>query len=177
VTVKASAGGSDGGGGGKTLQVRINGGSWTDSGTSFSKTYQVKSGGNVKIEARVKNGKGLVSGVVNKTQPAQKWTPPAPKAEYQWGAHQTVDGCYTSNCRRIDVTVTGLEPGSSHSFHFRSMDETGAMVNWGQDDFTATGSGTWNTNAQGGHQWVYGDPNHPLEVWVDGKKIAEQNLP
>jgi hypothetical protein len=51
------------------------------------------------------------------------------------------------------------------------------MVNWGQDDFTATGSGTWNTNAQGGHQWVYGDPNHPLEVWVDGKKIAEQNLP
>src|SRR5690606_25204402 len=114
VTFNATATGSDGGAGGKTLQVRINGGKWENvSGTSFTRTVQMGSGKTGTIEARVKNAKGLYSSTAKKSQKAQKWVPaPTPKIVNAGRAGSAVNeqNCTSGYCYFIDFTVTNLEP-------------------------------------------------------------------
>ncbi len=178
VTVKASAGGSDGGAGGKTLQVRINDGSWQDSGTSFSKTYQVKTGGNVKIEARVKNSKGLVSGTVSKTQDAQTYTPPAPKSDVRFGTTRfNTASCDSEYCRQVHMTLTDLEPDKTYELQATLDQRPGdTFFPGGPIRITAREDGTWSSDAEG-HKWAFGYPNESFTVVLDGKDIGSYRYP
>lgn len=183
VTVKASAGGSDGGAGGKTLQVRINGGSWQDSGTSFSKTYQVKTGGNVKVEARVKNSKGLFSGTVSKTQGAQTYTPPKPSAapgspswQSHGGANSNTKCTSGQNCTYFTITFENLEPGKDYKVVYQNTDPvTGQRSNWAT--FTVTGDSNGRDTSP---VYFYGYQerhNNPNSVFVNGKEILKFSAP
>ncbi|MEO2097222.1 MAG: fibronectin type III domain-containing protein, partial [Brachybacterium sp.] len=183
VTVKASAGGSDGGAGGKTLQVRINGGSWQDSGTSFSKTYQVKTGGNVKVEARVKNSKGLFSGTVSKTQGAQTYTPPKPSAapgspswQSHGGANSNTKCTSGQNCTYFTITFENLEPGKDYKVVYQNTDPaTGQRSNWAT--FTVTGDSNGRDTSP---VYFYGYQerhNNPNSVFVNGKEILRFSAP
>jgi hypothetical protein len=174
VTVKANAGGGDGGAGGKTLQVRINGGSWQDSGTSYSKTYQVKSGGNVKIEARVKNGKGLVSSAGSKTQPAQKYTPPAPKSSVSWGPKETLSGvCYTQYCRRVDIELKNLDPSKTYELTIKTNPSSShGGGNWTDKPLTVRPDKNGNFTTATNSKFYYGYPDNTFTVFVDGKEAG-----
>jgi hypothetical protein len=175
VTVKANAGGYDGGVGGKTLQVRINGGSWQDSGTSYSKTFQVKSGGNVKIEARVKNGKGLVSGAVPKTQKAQKYTPPAPRVagEPNWGSTNDAsgaDGCSSQRCTYFTLDFENLEPGKTYKVEYKNTHPgTKSYGVWASFEITADSKGKARSPQY--HYGYWKETGNPNDVFVEGKKI------
>jgi hypothetical protein len=182
VTVKASAGGSDGGGGGKTLQVRINGGEWTNSGTSYSKTHQVDSGGKVTIEARVKNGKGLVSGTVSKTQPAQKYTPPAPRVagDPHWGSTNGAsgaDGCSSKRCTYFTLDFENLEPGKTYKVEYKNTHPgTKSYGVWADFEITADPSGRAQSPQY--HYGYWKETGNPNDVYIkekgadgEGKKI------
>ena len=184
VTVSASAGGSDGGGGGKTLQVRINGGSWTSSGTSFSKTYQVTSGGKVTIEARVKNGKGLVSGTADKAQAARTYTPPKPTSSVEWHGRSNNSACTSEYCRLVDIRADNLEPGKKYTMNFVTEEpRAGCSVTtdgpkpWTQTpEFTAPADGSWGTESDGDLNYHYGWPCNDFTVYIsdaDGSNSQE----
>ncbi|HJG51971.1 MAG TPA: fibronectin type III domain-containing protein, partial [Brachybacterium faecium] len=176
VTVKANAGGDAGGAGGKTLQVRINGGKWQDSGTSYSKTHQVKSGGNVTIEARVRNGKGLVSSAVTKTQPAQKYTPPAPESSVSWGQHETLDGvCETQYCRRVDIKLSNLDPSKTYDLTIEtnpSSTHQGGYWTNGNKPLTVRPDENGNFTTATRSKFYFGYPDNTFTVFVDGKPIG-----
>ena len=175
VTVKANAGGGDGGAGGKTLQVRINGGGWQDSGTSFSKTYQVKSGGNVKVEARVKNAKGLVSGNVSKTQGAQKYNPPQPRVagEPNWGTTNDASGasgCTSERCTYFTLDFENLEPGKTYKVEYKNTHpRTNSYGVW--ESYTITGDSNGKDTSQQNHYGYWEETGNPNDVYVDGKKV------
>lgn len=174
VTLRASAPGGDGGAGGKTLQVRIDGGSWQDSGTSFSRTLQAKSGATHRIEARVKNSKGLVSGTVTETRRAQTYTPPpppppppppttqppttqppttrppttpppAPSSSAVFGAQANNNVCQSEYCRNVDIRVSNLEPGKSYDMSVY----TNASPSFAGGPWTVNGSTTIKITADG----------------------------
>ncbi|MGP9539779.1 Ig-like domain-containing protein [Brachybacterium sp. AOP43-C2-M15] len=182
VTVKANAGGGDGGAGGKTLQVRIDGGSWQDAGTSYSKTFQKKSQGSVKIEARVVNAKGLTSGAASTTQKAQKWTPPQPKSSVKWGEKATNDVCYTQHCRKVDIRLTNLEPGKTYDLTlFTRKSDTHGGGDWvinGKKVVKAKADANGNYSTTGaGYDLHYGYPDNEFEVKVNGKITSVHSLP
>jgi len=179
VTVTANAGGGDGGAGGKTLQVRINGESWTDSGTSFSKTYQVKSDGDVTIEARVKNAKGLYSAPVQShTQKAQTYTPPNPKANVKIGTTRfNTASCESQYCRQVHITLTDLEPGTTYELQAEVDQRPGDyFFPGGPVEVTARPDGTWSSDAEG-RRWAFGYPGESFTVTVDGKSVGTYHYP
>ena len=173
ITLKASAGGGDGGAGGKTLQVRIDGGGWQDSGTTYSKTIQTKSGGSHTIEARVKNAKGLYSGTVNKSQKAQTYTAPKPGGRAEWHGKANNENCESEYCLLVDMQVTNLEPGKEYRMDFRTLgptpncSPTGKAQAWDENPgFTAPSSGTWGTLSDGGLRYLYGWPCNDVAIYV-----------
>lgn len=188
VTVKASAGGGDGGAGNKTLQVRIDGGSWQSSGTSFTKTYQVASGGKVTIEARVltrpQNADGstatMTSGTVTRTQAAQKYVPPPPPPPtptpkiagggpaWYGNANGEADCTSGQNCSYFRITFADLEPGTRyHVWYSNSMDS-----NWGEEWVTGGADGRATTGT-----WFYGytrsNSSNPMYVHIQGGGTKE----
>jgi large repetitive protein len=180
VTVKASAGGSDGGAGNKTLQVSIDGGAWQNSGTSYSKTFQKRSQGSVSVQARVvtkpKNADGttatMTSGTVKKTQGAQKYTPPPPPpppavsgSGPRWYGNANGESNCTSgqNCSYFQITFKDLKPGTKyHVWYSNSMDS-----NWGEEWVTADSNGRATTGT-----WFYGytrsNSSNPMYVNIQG---------
>lgn len=191
VTLKASAGGSDGGASGKTLQVRIDGGSWENSGTSYSKTFQTKSAGSRSIEARVvtkpKNADGttatMTAGAPTKSQKAKTWTPPPPPSVAnggpKWsanGAANNEPGCtsddkWGGHCNYFTITIENLEPGKSYDVRFANKGDT----QWARWTLTADSNGRVTTEQRYyGYQEGSGDP---LQVFVNDKKVGEYYTP
>ncbi|AXK47248.1 hypothetical protein DXU92_02425 [Brachybacterium saurashtrense] len=193
VTYKAAAGGGDGGAGGKTLQVKIDGGAWQDSGTSYSKTINRSSEKAVSIEARVvtrpTNADGttatMISGAVKRTATAETYIPtPTPRITnaYGYGNAAGEDGCTSGYCYYINFTVTDLAPNTTYSYCVKSS-ATGGDCWYPTSDGSTPVKGTLTTNSQG--QWTLASPKrkpywgHPYEdvwIWVqrDGKS-AESN--
>jgi len=190
VTFNATATGSDGGAGGKTLQVRINGGKWENvSGTSFTRTVQMGSGKTGTIEARVKNAKGLYSSTVKKSQTAQKWVPtPTPKIVNAGRAGSAVNeqNCTSGYCYFIDFTVTNLEPNTEYTYCIQStagsggcwypVQSDGITPKWGT--LTTNSSGEWRLRADGRSPYW----GHPYEdMWItvrvksDSSKSGDSN--
>ncbi|WP_232820408.1 Ig-like domain-containing protein [Brachybacterium sp. YJGR34] len=181
VTLKASAPGGDGGGGGKTLQVRIDGGEWKNSGTSYSKTFQTTSGGTRTIEARVVNGEGLRSGTVTKKQKARTYTPPEPKVAGggpNWQAAGSANGepgctsdTWGGKCTYFTIDFKDLEPGKSYTVHYANDNDD----NWAQYTITGDGSGR-DTSPRYFYGYMKGTEN-PIRVYVDGKKVGTYYAP
>ena len=190
VTFNATATGSDGGAGGKTLQVRINGGKWENvSGTSFTRTVQMGSGKTGTIEARVKNAKGLYSSTAKKSQKAQKWVPaPTPKIVNAGRAGSAVNeqNCTSGYCYFIDFTVTNLEPNTEYTYCIQStagsggcwypVESDGITPKWGT--LTTNSSGEWRLRADGRSPYW----GHPYEdMWItvrvksDSSKSGDSN--
>ena len=183
VTVKASAGGSDGGAGNKTLQVRIDGGSWTDSGTSFEKTYQKKSGGSVTIEARVvttpTNADGstatMTSGTAKKAQPAQKYTPPNPvvAGAPNWGPTNNAkdaEGCSSKRCTYFTLTFEDLEPGKEYTVTYKNTHPTTKSYGvW--ETYTITGGANGTATGQQNFYGFWEETGNPNDVFIDGEKV------
>lgn len=119
VSFSMTADGSDGGGGGKNLQYRIDGGKWQDdSGTSYTHTEELSSGKSMKMEARVVNGEGLTSGTVSDDETAQKWlATPALDGDLTWGGDvpSGTEGCSHNNCRYFQFTVKDMTPGETYT--------------------------------------------------------------
>lgn len=194
VTYKASAGGDDGGAGNKTLQVRIDGGGWQDSGTSYSKTIQAKSASSHSIEARVvtkpKNADGstatMTSGTVKDSKKAQTYTPPpAPKisGENGYGDATGEDGCNNGWCYYLDFTVSGLAPNTTYEYCIKADGVIGGNCWYPTTDGATPTIGTFTTNSSGawdlrdsGHKPYWGHPYTDLWVWVriDGQ-TADSN--
>ncbi|WP_394215656.1 Ig-like domain-containing protein [Brachybacterium vulturis] len=184
VTVKASANG-DGGAGNKTLQVRINGGDWQDAGTSFSKTYQVKSGGKVRIRARVvtrpttaDGGKTtMTSGTVDRTRSAQTYTPPKPRVaagEPDWDAKGSANGepeCLSNRCTYFTITFENMEPGKTYNVNYANDGDD----SWANFDLTANADGRVTTPVRWYGYWpATGNPNR---VTIDGTHVGSYYSP
>lgn len=193
VTYKASAGGGDGGAGNKTLQVRIDGGGWQDSGTSYSKTIKAKSGSSHSIEARVvtkpKNADGstatMTSGTVKDSKNAQTYTPPPPpdpKSSAAWGAMQNNNVCQGIYCRQVDIRLSDLEPGKKYqlSMYTRPSSSHGGgdwVVN-GSKSMTIQADSKGNYSSTGaGYNFLYGYPDNDFEVKVGGKVVGVHSYP
>ncbi|MBP2383463.1 Ig-like domain-containing protein [Brachybacterium sacelli] len=179
VTLKADASGSDGGGGGKTLQVRVDGGSWKNAGgTSYSTTIDAKSGSSHKIEARVKNGKGLYSGSVSKSKKAQTYTPPKPKVAGggpKWGTKggaNNESGCTSNRCTFFDISFENLEPGKSYHVVYGNDGD----ADWANYDIVAEADGRASSPSK--HFYGYWEETgNPMVVKVDGKDIGHYYAP
>jgi hypothetical protein len=173
VSFSIAANGSDGGGGGKTLQWRLGSNdSWQDaSGTSHTVRENIRSGGSLTVEARVVNGEGLSSAVEPKAQPAQTYTPPAPKFNAQWGPAKTVSPVCTSvYCRQINVQLTNLDPSKTYTLRLSTPGQGG---DWGYNiTVNPRADGTWSTRNDGGYDFLYGWPDDHTDVIVDGKTIG-----
>ncbi|MEE1616811.1 Ig-like domain-containing protein [Brachybacterium sp. J153] len=175
IKLTASADGGDGGGGGKTLQVRIDGGSWQDSGTSYSKTFTVASGSSKTIEARVVNGKGLTSGTKKHTQKAQTWVPPDPKSSVVWGAFKTKSpACTSQYCRQVNIKVSDLDPNKTYNMTlYTNPSGGGSGADWGYNiTVKPNADGTWSTYDDGGYDFLYGYPDKSFTVYLDGKAVG-----
>ncbi|MDN5893203.1 MAG: fibronectin type III domain-containing protein [Nocardioides sp.] len=183
VTVKASAGGGDGGAGNKTLQVRIDGGSWKDSGTSFSKTYTKKSKGSVTIEARVvttpKNADGstatMTSGTVKKKQNAQTYTPPKPKFDSStltWGSYvpSGTKGCSSGDCKWFWFDVYDLEPNTDYKVRLSNPGDSNYLTLTVRSNGNGHASIPKNQTFYGWQKSDYKDM--PLTIHVGDTKVA-----
>ena len=168
VTLKANAGSSDGGAGGMTLEVRIDGGSWQKSGSSYSDTFDTTSGKTHRIEARVVNAKGLVSGTVEEKVTAQTYTPPVPKGSVGWHGRANNDVCTTEYCRLIDIKASDLEPGKKYQMRFYTNPSSASSGgDWVENpQFTAPADGSWGTYSDGGLRYLYGYPYNTFDVYL-----------
>ena len=168
VTLKASVGSSDGGAGGMTLEVRIDGGSWKKSGSSYSDTFDTTSGESHRIEARVVNAKGLVSGTVEKRVTAQTYTPPAPKGSVGWHGRANNDVCQSQYCQLIDIKASDLEPGKRYQMRFYTNPSSASSGgHWVENPtFTAPSDGSWGTYSDGGLRYLYGYPYNTFDVYL-----------
>ena len=182
VTVKASAGGGDGGAGNKTLQVKIDGGSWQDSDTSYSKTIQKKSGASVKVEARVvttpKNADGstatMTSSTVEKTEKARSWQQTPKYSDISWGSYvpSGTPKCENDNCRWFQVTLRDMTPGETYKVAFSNEGETRYKTIEMRADSNGTATSAPDENFYG---YVRGGvPEWPMtiEVQVNGKWVT-----
>lgn len=179
VSFTITANGSDGGAGGKTLQYRVDGGSWQDaSGTSHTHKAQLKSGGSMAVEARVTNAKGLGSGAVSKKQGGQKWTPPQPKSSVEFGTEQfNTTSCNGVHCRQVHITLTNLEPGKTYGLQAEIVERPGdVFFPGGPVQVTARDDGTWSSKAEG-RTWAFGYPGEHFRVTVDGKAVGTYGYP
>jgi hypothetical protein len=192
ITFKASAGGGDGGAGNKTLQVKVDGGSWQDSGESYSKTIQGTSGSKHSIEARVvtkpKNAEGgtatMTSSSVTKSATAKKWVPPPTptiKNARGYGNATGESGCTEGWCYYIDFTVSGLEPNTEYTYCIMSSMDGGCWFPTTdgatpvKGKFTTNSAGEWGVQASG-HKPYWGHPNEDVWVYVEsGGKSGESN--
>ena len=183
VMVKASAGGGDGGAGNKTLQVRIDGGSWKDSGTSFEQTYQKKSGGSVRIEARVVteptkadgSTTTMTSGTVQKSQKAQTYTPPKPKFESSslaWGSYvpANTDGCSSGDCRWFWFDVYDLEPNTDYRVRLSNPGDTNYLTITVRSNSNGRASIPKNSTFYGWQKSDYKDM--PMTIHVGDTEVA-----
>ena len=193
VTYKASAGGSDGGAGNKTLQVRIDGGGWQDSGTSYSNSIKAKSGSSHSIEARVvtkpKNADGstatMTSGTVKDSKKAQTYTPPPPpkpKSSTAWGSMQNNNVCQGIYCRQVDIRLSSLEPGKNYQLSmYTRPSSTHGGGDWqvdGSKVMTVQADSNGNYSSTGaGYNFLYGYPDNDFEVKVDGKVVGVHSYP
>ncbi|MDN5685931.1 MAG: Ig-like domain-containing protein [Brachybacterium sp.] len=126
VTFEISANGSDGGGGGKTLQYRVGGGSWqSTSKNSATVTKNIGSGKTVTAEARVKNGEGLVSKTVSDDQKAQSWQKTPKVQDITWGGKvpASESECSNDNCKWFRITLSGMAPKESYKVAFTNRKE------------------------------------------------------
>ena len=173
VSFTISADGSDGGGGGKTLQYRTDGGSWKDaSNAPYTHTENLDSGASVKMEARVVNGEGLTSSVTKASETAEKWlSTPALDGDLDWGGEvpEGTKGCTNNNCRYFQFSLKDMTPGETY---------TVALSNEGERHYktfpmTADQNGRATTEPNDNfYSYVRGgEPEWPMsiEVEVNGK--------
>lgn len=166
VTFTFTADGSDGGGGGKTLQYRTAGGSWqSTSDSSATMTKKISAGDTVKVEARVKNGEGLVSETVPDSQKAQSWQQtPQMSGNIQWGGDvpDGAEGCSNNNCRWFHFTLKNMTPGESYKVTFSNEGEARYKT------ITMTADSNGNaTSARKSNFYGYvrnGEPDWPMTI-------------
>ncbi|WP_262426543.1 hypothetical protein [Brachybacterium sp. Z12] len=185
VKFAATANSGDGGAGNKTLQVRVNGGDWVDSGTSYSNTVEVKSGQAQSIEARVvtkpKNADGSTATMTSETlsvsRDAQTYTPPAPVSSINWGPHATLQGVCTGQfCRRVDIEITNLDPSKTYEMTIKTNPNPASPNDggwWTKNNAPVTvnpdANGNYTTAAKS--QFYYGYPDNTFTVYLDGKPL------
>ncbi|MFC7457020.1 Ig-like domain-containing protein [Brachybacterium sp. GCM10030267] len=177
VSVTAEAPGGDGGGGGKTLEVWVDGSKKSVNGNSYSTTITAKSGSSHSIEARVVNGKGLSSDKVSQSKKAQTYTPPDPAMDggVTWGdtVPAGTDGCDSGNCRYFRFSLKNLEPGATYKVTLSNEGET----NYKCFDLKAGSNGRATTAARSNFYGYVrgGEPDWPLTIKV-GRKCGNTKV-
>lgn len=159
------------------------GGSWKDSGTSFEQTYQKKSGGSVRIEARVVteptkadgSTTTMTSGTVQKSQKAQTYTPPKPKFESSslaWGSYvpANTDGCSSGDCRWFWFDVYDLEPNTDYRVRLSNPGDTNYLTITVRSNSNGRASIPKNSTFYGWQKSDYKDM--PMTIHVGDTEVA-----
>ncbi|WP_114856400.1 Ig-like domain-containing protein [Brachybacterium sp. YJGR34] len=189
LTFTASADGGDGGAGGKTLQVNVDGAGWKSVASPYSSTIQAKSGSRHTLDARVvtkpTNADGstatMTSQVKKSSITAREYVPPPEPRIVDargYGDATGESGCTQGWCYYIDFTVTQLAPNTTYEYCIKGDGPPGGDCWYPTTDGSTPTTGTFTTDANGewdladsGRTPYWGRPFEDVWIWVehDGK--------